>query len=305
MGCAMIGREGNGETALANTLELLTKAYSSGIRYFDTAAAYGNSEVLLGHFMNQIERTSVFIATKAPFPYKEKGAHAAFEVFKRTFYESFERLRTDYIDLYHIHDTESYAVGVEQVLPFLEERKKEGMIGAIGLGTRSLVAHEQAMLDGIIDASLCYFEYNLLSTAAKRILPCAKEQGVAFINASTLMPGFLVSYSGERVELSEERESYINKQVLKRHRLIQGMKKLCGEMGIDILAAAMQYGLFQPDIDLTLVGISKLKELQSAESLLSAAIYPEQWAALTRLQESHRFVHVQDEYAIYPFITKE
>ena len=74
---------------------LARKAYRAGIRFFDTARAYTDSEVKLGEAFDGI-RTEVYIATKT-------AAQNA-EDFWKDLHTSLTNLRTDYIDLYQFHN---------------------------------------------------------------------------------------------------------------------------------------------------------------------------------------------------------
>ena len=74
---------------------LARKAYKAGIRFFDTARAYTDSEVKLGEAFDGI-RTEVYIATKT-------AAQNA-EDFWKDLHTSLTNLRTDYIDLYQFHN---------------------------------------------------------------------------------------------------------------------------------------------------------------------------------------------------------
>ncbi len=73
------------------------------------------------------------------------------------------------------------------------------------------------------------------------------------------------------------------------------LQALCKTLGIPILAAALQYSLLNPDIDLTLVGVNKMENLSSTFGSLSVSIHPEQWAAIHALQNKQPFLRVQDD----------
>ena len=72
-------------------VKLLRKAYDGGMRYFDTARAYSDSEEKLGEAFDGM-REKVFIATKT--------AAKTPEGFWRDLETSLKNLRTDYIDVY-------------------------------------------------------------------------------------------------------------------------------------------------------------------------------------------------------------
>ena len=78
-----------------DAVALARKAYKAGIRFFDTARAYTDSEVKLGEAFDGI-RSEVYIATKT-------AAQSA-EDFWKDLHTSLTNLRTDYVDLYQFHN---------------------------------------------------------------------------------------------------------------------------------------------------------------------------------------------------------
>ena len=75
-------------------VKLLRRAYEGGMRFFDTARAYSDSEVKVGEAFDGM-REKVFIATKT-------GAKTPEEV-RSQLEISLKNLRTDYIDIYQFH----------------------------------------------------------------------------------------------------------------------------------------------------------------------------------------------------------
>jgi aryl-alcohol dehydrogenase-like predicted oxidoreductase len=135
-------------------------ALESGINHFDTAAAYGDSEVKLGRWMDRI-RNDIFLATKTGD--REKGAAAA------SIRRSLERLRTDRVDLIQIHavvdipelDVVTRAGGA---LEAAVEARDEGLAGAIGItghGMESPATHLEALRRFSFDTVLTPFNYRL------------------------------------------------------------------------------------------------------------------------------------------------
>jgi aryl-alcohol dehydrogenase-like predicted oxidoreductase len=126
-------------------MRMLMRCYEEGFRYFDTSRDYGESERVFGEFIKRIDRKSIFLSTKSYFPFNNKEVADPFQYFKDNFYQSFERLHTDHIDLFLIHDTENIDVCTREVIPFLREQRDKGLIDYIGLGTRSIQAHKEAI----------------------------------------------------------------------------------------------------------------------------------------------------------------
>src|SRR5439155_24377539 len=104
-------------------------ALEADINHFDTAAGYGDSELLLGARMHQI-RDRIFLATKTG----DRTASGAHDSIQR----SLERLRVDRVDLIQLHAVGDHedldrATGTGGALEGALRAKDEGLVGAIGI----------------------------------------------------------------------------------------------------------------------------------------------------------------------------
>ncbi|MBQ7472080.1 MAG: aldo/keto reductase [Prevotella sp.] len=116
--------------------KMVDYALEHGVNYFDTAPAYGNSEVVTGIALKRHPRNSYYIATKMS---NQNPRFHSFEASKEMYLRSFERLQIDYIDYYLLH-----AVGGSGMkdfnpryidnglLDFLLEERKAGRIRNLG-----------------------------------------------------------------------------------------------------------------------------------------------------------------------------
>ena len=77
-----------------SAVKILRRAFEGGMRFFDTARAYSNSEEKIGNALSDV-RTNLFIATKS-------GAKDV-ESLKLELDTSLKMLKTDYIDIYQFH----------------------------------------------------------------------------------------------------------------------------------------------------------------------------------------------------------
>ena len=111
-------------------------AIEHGVNYFDTAPAYGNSEVVTGNALKRHPRESYYIATKMS---NQNRKNHSFEASKAMYLRSFERLQIDYIDYYLLHAVGGS--GMEDFRPrfldnglldFLLEERKAGRIRNLG-----------------------------------------------------------------------------------------------------------------------------------------------------------------------------
>ena len=131
---------------------LARKAYKAGIRFFDTARAYTDSEVKLGEAFDGI-RTEVYIATKT-------AAQNA-EDFWKDLHTSLTNLRTDYIDLYQFHNPAfcpkpGDGSGLYEAM---QEAKAKGMIRHIGITNHRLKVAHEAIDSGLYETLQFPFSY--------------------------------------------------------------------------------------------------------------------------------------------------
>ena len=287
VGCANFGDAADYRATLTGDLKLMDRLYQLGMRYFDTSRTYNNSEQAVGEFISRIDRSTVFLATKSRFPFRSNKN--AFTVFRDNFFASFERLKTDHIDLYQIHDTEHFDCCEREVAPFLLEQREKGLIDYIGIGTRSLNAHELAILSGNVDSVLSYINYSLLKRSATHVIEIAKQRRVAFINASVFHFGTI-----KHPDPLNPKKPVYGYQA-RNLRSVAKMQELCREMGVDIARASLQYSLFNPDIAMTLNGIHRDSNIDSTVAAMREVIYPEQWARIYALQEEDPYLYVQDD----------
>ena len=131
MGCMRLPRKGAGIDMQLTELILL-EAFERGVNYFDTAYSYGGSEEALGEVVERNGlRKHIFIASKLPH-----GKCRTIDDVERLFSTTLERLRTDYLDYYLIHNvvtasqwTRLVDLGIEE---WIAQKKETGAIRRIG-----------------------------------------------------------------------------------------------------------------------------------------------------------------------------
>ncbi|MGC1459028.1 MAG: aldo/keto reductase [Steroidobacteraceae bacterium] len=142
----------------------------------DTAAAYGDSETLIGEALAGI-RARMFIATKLTIRGSlwrgGVGGAASFE-------RSLMRLRTPKVDLLQVHNLS----GVDGLLPLMQQWKRDGKIRYIGITTSRVSQHEE-MIGYLRKYPLDFVQvdYSLDNRdAARTLLPLARERQVAVLS---------------------------------------------------------------------------------------------------------------------------
>ena len=102
---------------------ILRKAYDQGIRFFDSARWYSDSEEKLGNALSDV-RKDIYIATKT--------GSTTVEGFWQDLETSLKNLKTDYIDLYYLHRVDPN-VPIEDIAYLMKDFIKQGKIKYWGL----------------------------------------------------------------------------------------------------------------------------------------------------------------------------
>ena len=164
-------------------VSLLRRAYEGGMRFFDTARAYTDSEDKVGEAFEGM-RDKVFIATKtqAKTP----------EAFRKDLETSLKKLRTDYIDLYQLHCVpQCYRPGDGTgMFECLEAAKKEGKIRHIGITTHKLQVAEEIIESGLYETLQYPFSY-LSNKREEALVFACKEKNMGFIAMKGLAGGLI------------------------------------------------------------------------------------------------------------------
>ena len=164
------------------TKPLMHRMLDAGINFIDTARGYTVSEEYLGYALEGI-RDQFVIATKSMARTKEAMA--------RDIDISLKNLRTDYIDLYQVHNATPEQV--QQViapggaLEALLEAKAAGKIGHIGLTSHSLDTFKMALEMDWVETFM--FPYNIVETQAEKLIQACAQKNIGFICMKPLAGG--------------------------------------------------------------------------------------------------------------------
>jgi L-galactose dehydrogenase len=177
LGCGGHSRLGLETKGLEHAAGIVRAAYNGGVNFFDTATLYGTEEAV-GKGLEGIRRDSYILSTKFPC------SGTTERDFARTLEESLRKLKTDYIDIYHLHGVkpQDYSRIRDTFVPLMLKAKQDGRIRFPGItehfGTDT--SHEMlkaALPEDIFDVVM--IGYNLLNpSAAKSVLPLTREKNV-------------------------------------------------------------------------------------------------------------------------------
>ncbi len=169
---------------------LLRKAWEGGIRYFDTARDYSDSEEKIGVAFGQpggvfeTDREHIFIATKTHASTPEK--------FWEDLNTSLNNMRCGYIDVYQFHQmTTCWKPGDGSgMYECMQEAKKQGKIRHIGATTHKIGVAEEIAGSGFYETLQFPFSY-IASGRDLRLYDLVKKNHMGFICMKGLAGGLI------------------------------------------------------------------------------------------------------------------
>ena len=164
------------------TKVMMQQLVEAGVNYIDTARGYTVSEEYLGYALEGI-RDKFVLATKSMSRTREAMA--------KDIEISLKNLRTDYIDLYQIHNPNASDLEVVQqpggALEALREAKAAGKIGHIGVTLHTADLFKVAVeLDWV---ETIMFPYNAVETQGEKLIKICGEKNIGFIAMKPLAGG--------------------------------------------------------------------------------------------------------------------
>ncbi len=163
--------------------KILRKAYDNGVRLFDTARAYTDSEEKINFALSDV-REQIYITTKT------MAVNA--ETFWKDLETSLDTLGTDYIDVYQFHNPPFCPKpgGEDGLYDAMLEAKRQGKIHYIGITNHRLAVAKEAIESGLYDTLQFPFSY-LSSENEKELVKLCKEKDMGFIAMKALAGGLI------------------------------------------------------------------------------------------------------------------
>ena len=163
---------------------LIAQLVQAGVNYIDTARGYTVSEEYLGYALEGF-RDQFVLATKSMARTRE--------AMEKDISISLQNLKTEYIDLYQVHNPS--AKDLEQViapggaLEALEAARTAGKIGHIGITLHSVELFQRALELPWVETIM--FPYNIVETQAEELIARCAEKNIGFICMKPLAGGAL------------------------------------------------------------------------------------------------------------------
>jgi D-threo-aldose 1-dehydrogenase len=186
-----------GAAAAQATIE---RALERGVRFVDTAPAYGDAETLVGAALAAADAADCLVATKLAIPaggWQELDATATRDHVRACAEASLRALRRDVLDVLALHNAEpALTAPGSAIVAALAQLRAEGLVRACGAS----VYGQDAALAAIACEELAVVQVamNALDRASEaRVVPAARRSGTALVARSALLRGVLTPAARE------------------------------------------------------------------------------------------------------------
>lgn len=278
-GCWAIGGNAFGQsygpTSDKESIDALNRAIDLGLNFFDTADVYGrgHSEELLGKAIKG-KRDRVIVAAKAGADFYQGAGFQTFtgDYIRFALDKSLARLKTDYIDVYQLHNPPLRLLNREDLYEPLVELKKEGKIRAWGVSIFTPVEGMTAINVGKPDC--LQVTYNIFSfRPEQQLFHTAYEKGCAIIAREPLANGFLTGKYESHPQFGpgDFRKNWPIEHIQARSEAARKLAFLDKGSQRSLAQAAIQYALSDRAVSTTIVG---MKTVAQVEENLAASKKP-------------------------------
>lgn len=284
-GAGMFG----GDAVFGNTLGaadlkvVVERAMERGLNVFDTAYAYGigESEKILGELIAPYNREDVILSTKFTPGMQDDSAVNPVETMLDG---SMERLGTDYIDIYWIHNS----ADVERWTPYLADLVTSGKVKRVGVSNHSLeqVKRVQEILapSGVkISAIQNHFSLLYRSSIEDGLLEYCQENDIQFFSYMVLEQGALSGKYDENhlLPADSQRGKTYNPLFPALRDLLAGLQELAEKYDASPAQIATAWAIGRGTTPI--LGVTKIEQIDDAAKVASLNLTDEEVAYLEGL----------------------
>lgn len=297
---------GNASVAISDeqARSIVDKAWSEGVRYFDTSPfyGYGLSERRYGAFLDAQKRSDYILSTKVgrifkpgkrvaksgnwiePSPFDYNYDYTASGT-RRSIEDSLQRLGIESIDIVLVHDLapsnkdlgskwkEQFEVAKNGAFKELAKMKQEGIIKAWGLGVNDpepILATLQVAEPDVVLAAIQYSLMNHEEALNKTFVTC-QERNVGVIVGAPFNNGFITgadryNYDGKIPKGFKEKRAQMA-AIAKKHKT-------------DLRTAALQFCAAHPAAVAVLPGARSAEQAVQNEASMKVDVPVDFWAEL-------------------------
>ena len=283
-------------TDLEASRRVVHKALDLGVTLLDTADIYGNlggSEECLGQILGD-RRKDIVLATKFGMAMDKaetlKGGSRRYVM--AAVEASLKRLRTDWIDLYQIHQPDPLTP-IEETLRALDDLIHQGKVRYIGCsnfaGWQAVEAAWTARHLGLVEFISCQDEYSLLVRGIEReLLPAMAGYGLGLLPYFPLASGLLTG-KYKRNAVPQGVRLSLNQRLADRYLIdghwqkVERLEPFCAKRGCGLLDLAISWLLARPAVASVIAGATSPEQIEQNVKAANLALSAEDMAEIDEL----------------------
>jgi aryl-alcohol dehydrogenase-like predicted oxidoreductase len=268
LGTWAIGGQGWGEVNDRDSIAAIRKALDVGMTFIDTAHVYGlgHSEEIVGQAIEG-RRQEAIICTKVYRHWNEKGERwvdCSYDGIVRAVQAGLKRLRTDYIDVYLVHNFDPNTP-IPETMRAMEKLLQDGVVRAIGVSRYNLEQLEEAQ--SCIQLHAVQYPLNILRRSEiAPILPFCREHNIGVMAYAPLSKGLLTGKFNGSESFPEDDNRHRNpafqgEAFVKRVEAVEKMRPIAARHSKTLAQLAINWNLCQLGVTTALVGAKRLEQV--------------------------------------------
>ncbi len=256
--------------------KLLKKAYDLGINYFETGDIYGRgkSEKLIGEVFAGT-RNEVVISTKYGYDIystEQIGHQELPQKFTPEFTDfalqkSLERLQTDYIDVYGLHNPKIHTIKDDKIFQALDKKIKEGKIRSYQVALGPAIGWTQEGIESIQKRNVAAVQtvYNILEqNPGNELISQAEKHNVGMLVRVPDASGILTGKVNADTKISEKDHRSVRKGewIKESLRKVEQLMPIAKRNGLNITELAIKFILSKRAVSSVLPTVIELEEIE-------------------------------------------
>ena len=295
-------------------IRMLKRAYDLGINFYETADMYGKgkSEKIVSQAFKDM-RDEVVYSTKWGYDmydaiqigHNELPQKHNPEFLKYALQQSLNRLQTDYIDVYSLHNPKMDAIKNDSLFISLDRLVQSTKIKSHGVALGPAIGWKDEGLLAIEKRNITCLQtvYNLLEQDPGRAFLNAVRKNNDDVGIMVRVPdasGVLTGKVNEKTafDKNDHRSNRKKEWILEAMQKIEKMKPIANARGWSISQLAIKFILSQKEISIVLPTVIDVGEIESFAEMADGKYLSEnEMAEITDLYNNNFYIHQQSSYS--------
>lgn len=295
-------------------IRMLKRAYDLGINFYETADMYGNgkSEKIVSQAFKDM-RDEVVYSTKWGYDmydaiqigHNELPQKHNPEFLKYALQQSLNRLQTDYIDVYSLHNPKMDAIKNDSLFISLDRLVQSTKIKSHGVALGPAIGWKDEGLLAIEKRNITCLQtvYNLLEQDPGRAFLNAVRKNNDDVGIMVRVPdasGVLTGKVNEKTafDKNDHRSNRKKEWIIEAMQKVEKMKPIANARGWSISQLALKFILSQKEISIVLPTVIDVEEIESFAEMADGKYLSEnEMAEITDLYNNNFYIHQQSSYS--------